>query len=149
MCLYVIFQKIWAFFNSKQYFVSLSQKNLAKKVVFCHFLKKIIILSKIWYQKWILWLISIPEMYTFIYISVIIWKLQHSICFKKNLGSHPRYVKILLYLGLLAAILIFFLQPSWIFIGSSGINTSNWNTNLLITCQEQAISKNYSLKFEF
>ena len=30
-----------------------------------------------------------PEMYTFIDITVIIWKLQHSICFKKNLGSHP------------------------------------------------------------
>ena len=38
---------------------------------------------------------------------------------------------------------------SWIFIGSSGIKTSNWNTCLLITCQRHAISKNYSLKFDF
>ena len=43
----------------------------------------------------------------------------------------------------------FFWRPSCIFIGSSCINTSNWNTCLLITCQEHAISKNYSLKFEF
>ena len=28
-------------------------------------------------------------MYTFIYISVIILKLQHSICFQKKMGSHP------------------------------------------------------------
>ena len=42
-----------------------------------------------------------------------------------------------------------FWRPSCIFIGSSGINISNWNTCLLITCQEHAISKNYSLKFEF
>ena len=34
-------------------------------------------------------------------------------------------------------------------LGFSGINTSNWNTCLLFTCQEQGISKNYSLKFEF
>ena len=25
----------------------------------------------------------------FLYITVIVWKLQHSICFKKNLGSQP------------------------------------------------------------
>ena len=53
-----------------------------QKSGFCHFLKKIIIFSKIWYQKWILWLISISEMYTYIYITVIVSKLQHSICFK-------------------------------------------------------------------
>ena len=40
-------------------------------------------------QKWILWLISIPEMYTFIYITVMVWKLQHLICLKKKLGSPP------------------------------------------------------------
>ena len=51
--------------------------------IFLPFSQKISIFSKIWYQKWILWLISIPEMYTFIYITVIVWKLQHSICFKK------------------------------------------------------------------
>ena len=53
-------------------------------MIFCHFLNnKNSIFSKIWYQKWILWLISIPKMYTFIYITVIVWKLQHSICFKQ------------------------------------------------------------------
>ena len=67
MCLYVISQKFGHFYSN--FFVSLSQKLLTKKVGFCHFLKKIIILSKIWYQKWILWLISIQEMYTFIHFS--------------------------------------------------------------------------------
>ena len=41
--------------------------------------KKNSIFSKIWYQKQILWLIYIPEMYTFIYITVIVRKLQHAI----------------------------------------------------------------------
>ena len=76
-------------FLLKAIFVSLSQKILTKKVFFfLPFSQEIVSLSKIWYQKWILWLISFPEMYTFIYISVIIWKLQHSICLKK-MGSHP------------------------------------------------------------
>ena len=62
---------------------SLSQKKLPKKVIFCHFLnqKKTSIFSKIWYQKWILWLISIPKMCTFTNITVKVCKLQHSICF--------------------------------------------------------------------
>ena len=46
MCLYVISWK-FGHFELKAVFVSLSQKFLTKKVVFCHFLKKIIILSKI------------------------------------------------------------------------------------------------------
>ena len=54
-----------------------------KIVFFFAIFSKMIIFSKIWYQKWILWLISIPEMYTFINITVIFWKLQHLICFKK------------------------------------------------------------------
>ena len=57
-------------------------------------------------------------------------------------------VKILLCLSPLAAILNFW-RPSWIFVGSSGIETSNWNTSFLIIYQKDAISKNYSLKFEF
>ena len=56
-------------------------------VIFCHSLslslkkknkqtnkQKQHIFSKIWYQNWILWLISIPEMYTFIHITVVIRK---------------------------------------------------------------------------
>ena len=83
---------------------------------FCHFLKKIIILSKIWYQKWILWLIFIPEMYTFIYISVIIWKLQHSISFKKIWVHTPVNVN---YFACLLPFCIFRLlgidgQTSWL-----------------------------------
>ena len=35
------------------------------------------------------------------------------------------------------------------FIGSSGNETSNSNTSFLIMYQKDAISKNYSLKFEF
>ena len=89
MCPCVISQK-FGHFELKAIFVTLSQKFLIKKVFFLPFSQKIIILSNIWYQKWILWLISIPEMYTFIYISVIIWKLQHSDVFQKNLGSHTR-----------------------------------------------------------
>ena len=82
MCFYMIFQK-FGHFELEAIFVSLSQKIFDQKSVFLPLSQKIIIFSKIWYQKWILWLISIPEMYTFIYITVILWKLQHSICFKK------------------------------------------------------------------
>ena len=39
---------------------------------FQYFNSKLYIFCKIWYQKWILWLISIPEIYTFIYITVIV-----------------------------------------------------------------------------
>ena len=81
MCLYVIFQK-FGHFELKAISVSLSQKFLTKKCFFAIFYKSIMF-RKNWYQKWILWLMSIPEMYTFIYITVIVWKLQHSICFKK------------------------------------------------------------------
>ena len=84
MFLYVIFQK----FGHFSYFCLLvTKKFLTKKWFFFFFFlpfsQIIIIFSKIWYKKWILWLISIPEMYTFINITVIVWKLQHSICFKK------------------------------------------------------------------
>ena len=85
MCLYVIFQK-FGHFELKAISVSLSQKFLTKKCFFAIFYKSIIF-RKNWHQKWILWLISIPEMYTFIYITVIVWKLQHSM-FQKILGSH-------------------------------------------------------------
>ena len=52
--------------------------------VFLPFSQTISIFSKIWYKKWIFWLISIPDMYTFIYITIIVWNLQHSICFQKK-----------------------------------------------------------------
>ena len=50
---------------------------------FCHFLRISSFSVKFDIKKWILWLISIPEMYTFIYITVMVWKLQHLICFTK------------------------------------------------------------------
>ena len=59
---------------------SLSQKFDHKKILF-PFSQKISIFVKIWYQNRIHWLISIPEVYTFIYITVIIRKLQHAILF--------------------------------------------------------------------
>ena len=55
-------------------FFAISQKKKKKKK------KKNQHFGQIWYQKWILWFISSPEMYTFIYITVII-KLQRSIFF--------------------------------------------------------------------
>ena len=55
--------------------------NFFTKKCFLPFSQKITIFGKIWYQKWILWLISIPEMYTFINIIVIIRKLQLVIFF--------------------------------------------------------------------
>ena len=45
------------------------------------FSQKITIFGKIWYQKRNLWLTYIPKMYTFIYIRVIIRKLQLAIVF--------------------------------------------------------------------
>ena len=87
LCLNMIFNNFSIL--TQNYLFSLSQKCLTKKVIFCHFLKKSALLEKNWYLKWILWLISIPEMYTFIYITVIVWKLQHSICFKKNWVHTP------------------------------------------------------------
>ena len=77
------FQAILAFLN-QNYFFSLSQKFLTKKVIFCHFLKKSAFLVKIWYQKRIRWLISIPEMYTFNSLKVTALDM-----FQKNVGSHP------------------------------------------------------------
>ena len=41
-----------------------------------------------------------------------------------------------------------FWRPFWIFIGSSGIKFSNLSTSFLTICQNHAINKNYSLKFE-
>ena len=53
-----------------------------KKVIFLPFPPpKTGIFSKIWYQKWILLLISIPEMFTFIYTTITIRKLQCAIFF--------------------------------------------------------------------
>ena len=70
MGLYMIFQK-FEHFQLTDIFVSLSQKFWAKKVIiFCDFLKKIIIFGDIWYQKLILWLISFPKMCTLIYVTV-------------------------------------------------------------------------------
>ena len=52
-----------------------------QKNYFLPFSQKITIFGKIWYQKRIFWIISNPEMYTFIYIRVIIRKLQLAIFF--------------------------------------------------------------------
>ena len=40
-------------------------------------------------SKWILWLISISEIYTFIHITVTFRKLQLALFFSKVLGWHP------------------------------------------------------------
>ena len=69
-------------------------KSFDQKVSFCHFLKK---------QKQkqkqnktnkqnktaVLVTISIPKMYTFIHITVTVWKLQRSIYLKKNWVDNP------------------------------------------------------------
>ena len=65
------FQAILALLT-QNYFFSLSQIFFLPKKWFFAIFSKNSIFSKIWYQQWILWLISIPEMYSFIYISVII-----------------------------------------------------------------------------
>ena len=93
----MIFKQFLAFWIKNLFFLA-CHKNLWPKGVFCHFLKKKSIFGKRWYQKWILWLISIQKMYIFIYITVVVWELQHSICFKKN-GFTP--LKTLLHAGLL------------------------------------------------
>ena len=54
---------------------------LPKKWFLAIFSKKSAFFGQIWYQKRILWLISIPGIYTFIYITVIIRKLQHAVFF--------------------------------------------------------------------
>ena len=54
---------------------------LPKKMIFLSFSQYVSIFDQSWYQKRILWLISIPEMCTFIYITVIIRTLQHAIFF--------------------------------------------------------------------
>ena len=71
--------QIW----TKQWFSAFSKKTNKQN-------KTNSIFSKIWYQKWILWLISIPKMYrpnlyTCIYITVIVWKLLTALdIFKKR-----------------------------------------------------------------
>ena len=46
-------------------------------MIFGHFLGKKSAFLNIWYQKWILWLIPIPNSkYTFIYITVTVWKFN-------------------------------------------------------------------------
>ena len=57
---------------------------------FCNFLKQLDQFSnnQIQYQKWILWLISIPNMYTFIYITVKVEKLLRSLFLSNFLGWH-------------------------------------------------------------
>ena len=62
------------------FFFLACHKNFDQKC-FLPFSQKISIFGQIWYQKQILWLISIPKMYTFIYITVIIRKLQRAIFF--------------------------------------------------------------------
>ena len=75
------FSSHFSSFKSRLLFLA-CQKFFYQKSDFCRFLKKkIIIFGKIWYQKQILWLISIQEMYTYIYIRVIIRKLQLAIFF--------------------------------------------------------------------
>ena len=74
------FSKKVSIFNSKLFFFRLSQFVFNKKG-FLPFSQKITIFGKIWYQKRILWLISIPEIYTFVYIGVMIKKLQLVIFF--------------------------------------------------------------------
>ena len=86
------FSRNFGIFNSKLFLLA-CHKHFWPKNVFLPFCQKIFIFSKIWYQNWDLRLISIPEMYTFIYISVIIWKLQHSICFFKKWVHTPLNVQ--------------------------------------------------------
>ena len=82
------FSSNFIIFNSQIYFCSLFKNFFAKKTKTKQNQKKkknkqtnkkkrklplsqkIVIFLEIWYQKWILWLISIPNMYTFIYITV-------------------------------------------------------------------------------
>ena len=56
------------------------KKTWAKKLIFRDFfLKRNWHFGEIWYQKWILWLISIPEMNSFILVLEIVENLQQSI----------------------------------------------------------------------
>ena len=91
LCLNMMF-KHFSIFYSKLFFY-LVTKIIDQEIDFLPFCQKVSIFSKIWYQKWILWLISIPKMYTFIYIKVIVWESHHSICFKKMWGHTSLNVK--------------------------------------------------------
>ena len=68
-------------FLTQNCFLYLVQELFYQKSDLLPFFHKIDIFGRIWYQKWILWLISILKMYTFIYITVIVYKLWHSLFF--------------------------------------------------------------------
>ena len=76
------FSSKFSIFNSLfLFFFSLSIFFFYPKSDCLPFSQKICIFGKIWYQKRILCLISIPGLYTFIFITVIIWKLRCAIFF--------------------------------------------------------------------
>ena len=83
VCVLTWFSSNFSIFNSKLLFLACHKNFWRKKWFFFTIFSKISIFSIIWYQKRILWLISVLEMYPFIYITVIDWKLQHSIGFNK------------------------------------------------------------------
>ena len=68
------------FFYQESGFLPFSQKNLS-------------FFGKIWYQKWILWLISIPKMYTYIIHYNYTLKVMALSYFSKFLGWHQPQFK--------------------------------------------------------
>ena len=68
------FPETWAFLT-QSYFWLACHNNFDEKHGFCHFLKKSSFLVKFDIKNGFSDSISIPEMYTFLYISVIIRKL--------------------------------------------------------------------------
>ena len=84
----------FSIFKQKLYFVRPSNKCWVKKSSFLKVSQNIEICIKIWCQKWVLWLISFPKMYTIMYFALMVQKLQHSIYFTTQ-RLHP-LLKILI-----------------------------------------------------
>ena len=82
-CILTWFSGKFSIFNSKFFFFSLSQTFLTKNVGFCHFLKKSEFLVKFYIKNGFSDSFAFQKCILLIYITITVWKLQHSICFKK------------------------------------------------------------------